>query len=153
MLVVWGAIGIPTVEEDFCFDEIQLILIKAPLRRIIAMAPMLSALRMLRTSVRVGRRGVASVAQKLDLGLPSRYGHYIDGGFVEPAGGQYFDNVSPIDGQVFIQAARGSKADVDHAVRAATEVRTPIYSPTAVVSRCSMRHAADRHRLPLAAVL
>ena len=55
------------------------------------------------------------------LNLPAKYGHFIGGKFVEPVGGEYFDNVSPIDGQKFIQAARGSKADVDDAVRAANE--------------------------------
>lgn len=55
------------------------------------------------------------------LGLPPKYGHFIGGEFVEPIEGQYFDNVTPINGENFIQAARGTKADIDKAVEAAHE--------------------------------
>ena len=51
----------------------------------------------------------------------SKYDNFIGGKFVPPVGGQYFDNVSPIDGKVFTQAARSSKADIDLAIDAATE--------------------------------
>ena len=53
------------------------------------------------------------------LNLPDRYGHFINGEFVPPASGQYFDNKSPIDGQNFIQAAQGTVTDIDQAVQAA----------------------------------
>lgn len=54
------------------------------------------------------------------LGLPSKYGHFINGQFVEPSEGKYFENPSPIDGRNFIKAARGTAKDVDAAVDAAT---------------------------------
>lgn len=41
--------------------------------------------------------------------LKPRYDNFIDGQFVPPSQGLYFDNVSPIDGQVFTQAARSDK--------------------------------------------
>ena len=75
-------------------------------------------------------RTLASVADNLDLNLPAKFGHFINGEFVEPADGQYFDNLSPIDGQNFIQAARGTKADVDKAVDAANAAFTDVTTPS-----------------------
>jgi len=45
-----------------------------------------------------------------------RYGHYIGGEFVEPAKGQYFENVSPVNGKPFTEVARGTAEDIDRAV-------------------------------------
>ncbi|REJ06204.1 aldehyde dehydrogenase [Microbacterium bovistercoris] len=45
-----------------------------------------------------------------------RYGHYIGGEFVEPAKGQYFENISPVNGKPFTEVARGTVEDVDRAV-------------------------------------
>ncbi|GAA4797832.1 aldehyde dehydrogenase family protein [Olivibacter ginsenosidimutans] len=47
------------------------------------------------------------------------YDNFIDGKFVPPINGKYFDNVSPIDGKVFTRAARSSKEDVELALDAA----------------------------------
>ncbi|MFT3700771.1 MAG: aldehyde dehydrogenase family protein [Agriterribacter sp.] len=48
-----------------------------------------------------------------------KYDHFIGGKWVAPASGNYFDNVSPIDGKVFTQAARGNAEDIDKAIDAA----------------------------------
>jgi aldehyde dehydrogenase len=48
-----------------------------------------------------------------------QYEHFIGGEWVKPASGEYFDNISPIDGQVFTKAARGNKEDIDKALDAA----------------------------------
>jgi aldehyde dehydrogenase len=48
-----------------------------------------------------------------------RYDNFINGKFTAPLSGQYFDNVSPITGQVFTQAARSNAADIDLALDAA----------------------------------
>ncbi|MTE24211.1 aldehyde dehydrogenase family protein [Microbacterium sp. ZXX196] len=45
-----------------------------------------------------------------------RYGHYIGGEFVDPAGGEYFENITPVTGKPFTEIARGTAADVDRAV-------------------------------------
>ncbi|MGY1550230.1 acetaldehyde dehydrogenase ExaC [Microbacterium sp. A588] len=45
-----------------------------------------------------------------------RYGHYIGGEFVEPVKGQYFENVSPVNGKPFTEVARGTVEDIDRAV-------------------------------------
>ncbi|MEV7619308.1 aldehyde dehydrogenase family protein [Microbacterium sp. NPDC089321] len=46
----------------------------------------------------------------------ARYGHYIGGEFVEPAKGQYFENISPVNGKPFTEVARGTAEDIDRAV-------------------------------------
>ncbi len=48
-----------------------------------------------------------------------RYSHYIDGAFVPPAGGQYFDSSDPVTGEVWAEIARGQAEDVDAACEAA----------------------------------
>jgi aldehyde dehydrogenase len=48
-----------------------------------------------------------------------RYDNFINGKFTAPVSGQYFDNVSPITGQVFTQAARSNEADINLALDAA----------------------------------
>lgn len=48
-----------------------------------------------------------------------QYDHFIGGEWVKPSGGEYFDNISPIDGKPFTQAARGNKKDIDLALDAA----------------------------------
>ncbi len=49
----------------------------------------------------------------------SRYDNYIGGEYVPPSSGQYFENVTPITGQVFCEVARGNAADVELALDAA----------------------------------
>lgn len=48
-----------------------------------------------------------------------RYDNFINGKFVPPLSGQYFDNVSPITGRVFTQVARSNEADINLALDAA----------------------------------
>ncbi|HDZ14121.1 MAG TPA: aldehyde dehydrogenase family protein, partial [Pricia sp.] len=48
-----------------------------------------------------------------------KYDHFIGGEWVKPSGGEYFDNISPIDGKPFTKAARGNKKHVDLALDAA----------------------------------
>jgi len=51
----------------------------------------------------------------------SQYENYIGGKFVPPVKGEYFDNLSPIDGKVFTKAARSGKEDIELALDAAHE--------------------------------
>lgn len=48
-----------------------------------------------------------------------KYDNYIGGEWVPPVKGQYFDNVTPVTGQVFTQAARSSAEDIELALDAA----------------------------------
>ncbi len=50
-----------------------------------------------------------------------KYGNYIGGQFVAPVNGEYFENISPVDGKAFTQAARSGKEDIELAVTAAEE--------------------------------
>ena len=45
-----------------------------------------------------------------------RYGHYIGGEFVDPVKGQFFENVSPVNGKPFTEVGRGTVEDIDRAV-------------------------------------
>ncbi|SDM23076.1 aldehyde dehydrogenase [Sediminibacillus halophilus] len=53
------------------------------------------------------------------VNFKERYGNFIGGEWKEPVGGEYFDNVSPVTGEVFCQIARSSKDDVELALDAA----------------------------------
>lgn len=47
--------------------------------------------------------------------------NYINGGFHDPLGGEWIDNVNPSTGEVYSLVARSTSADVDHAVAAARD--------------------------------
>ncbi|TPE50789.1 aldehyde dehydrogenase [Amaricoccus solimangrovi] len=49
----------------------------------------------------------------------TRYGNFIGGDWVEPVEGRYFDNTSPINGQVITSIARSSAQDIEKALDAA----------------------------------
>ena len=48
-----------------------------------------------------------------------RYDNFIGGEWVAPADGRYFENVTPVTGQVYCEVARSSAADVEKALDAA----------------------------------
>ena len=48
-----------------------------------------------------------------------QYEHYIGGEWVAPSSGEYFENISPIDGKPFTRAARGNAKDIEKAIDAA----------------------------------
>lgn len=64
----------------------------------------------------------------------SHYDNFIGGKFVPPVKGEYFDNVSPIDGKVFTKAARSTKEDIELALDAAHEA-FKTWSKTSVTER------------------
>ena len=51
------------------------------------------------------------------------YENYIGGQWVPPAGGEYFDNISPVTGQVVCRIARGGAADIELALDAAHKAK------------------------------
>ena len=51
--------------------------------------------------------------------IRDKYENYIGGKWVAPAKGEYFDNISPITGQVVGKIARGTAADIEAALDAA----------------------------------
>eukprot|EP01036_Dinobryon_divergens_P028033 gene28033-36916_t len=66
--------------------------------------------------------------------LKPKYDNYIGGKFVPPIKGQYFDNVSPIDGKVFTTAARSCGLDIESALDAA-HAALPTWSKTSATQR------------------
>ncbi|QGW29551.1 aldehyde dehydrogenase family protein [Phnomibacter ginsenosidimutans] len=66
-----------------------------------------------------------------------KYDHFINGQWVAPSSGEYFDNISPIDGKPFTKAARGNKEDIDKALDAAHAAFAK-WSTTSVTERSNM---------------
>ncbi|SDP57100.1 aldehyde dehydrogenase [Mucilaginibacter sp. OK268] len=66
-----------------------------------------------------------------------KYDNFIGGKFVPPVKGEYFDNISPIDGKPFTKAARSTKEDIDAAVDAATEA-FKTWSKTSATTRSNL---------------
>jgi len=54
----------------------------------------------------------------------ARYGNYIGGVWVEPASGEYFENVTPVTGRVFCEIARSGARDIERALDAAHAAKT-----------------------------
>jgi acyl-CoA reductase-like NAD-dependent aldehyde dehydrogenase len=70
------------------------------------------------------------------IGAPlATYQLYIDGRWVEPASGEYFETDNPYLAQPWARVARGTAADVDRAVQAAHRALTSGEWPTLTASR------------------
>ncbi|MEO9655637.1 acetaldehyde dehydrogenase ExaC [Marinomonas sp.] len=67
----------------------------------------------------------------------SEYGNFIGGEWVAPVKGQYFDNISPVDGQVFCRIPRSTEEDINLALDAAHKVRAA-WGKTSVAARSLM---------------
>jgi aldehyde dehydrogenase len=78
------------------------------------------------------------------VAFAGRYGNWIGGEWVAPVKGQYFENPSPVNGQVFTEVARGTAEDVELAVTAA-EAAAPAWGRTAPAERAAvLSRIADR---------
>ncbi len=53
------------------------------------------------------------------VSFKKRYGNYIGGQWVEPAGKQYFENITPVTGKAFCEIPRSTAEDVERALDAA----------------------------------
>ena len=82
----------------------------------------------------------------------SRYDNYIGGKYVPPSSGQYFENITPITGQVFCEVARGNAADVELALDAA-HAAADAWGRTSPTERANMLlKIADRMEANLEAI-
>ena len=78
------------------------------------------------------------------VSFQEQYGNYIGGDWVAPVKGQYFDNVSPVTGEVFCQIPRSTEEDINLALDAAHEAREA-WGKTAVAARSNiLLKIADR---------
>lgn len=66
-----------------------------------------------------------------------QYDNYIGGEWVAPVSGEYFDNISPVNGKVFTQSARSGKEDINLALDAA-EKAFQTWSKTAAAYRSNI---------------
>ncbi len=57
------------------------------------------------------------------VAFKKRYGNYIGGEWVAPAGGQYFENISPVTGRPFCEIPRSTAPDIEHALDAAHKAK------------------------------
>ena len=53
----------------------------------------------------------------------AQYDNFIGGEWVKPVKGEYFDNISPVDGKVFTKVPRSSAEDIEHALDAAHKAK------------------------------
>jgi aldehyde dehydrogenase len=82
----------------------------------------------------------------------ARYDHWINGEFVKPASGKYFENVSPVTGKVFCEVARGNAADVEKALDSA-HAAARAWAKTSVTERSNiLLKIADRMEANLEAI-
>tara|TARA_Y100001949_G_scaffold170189_1_gene171047 strand:+ start:1038 stop:2663 length:1626 start_codon:yes stop_codon:yes gene_type:complete len=73
-----------------------------------------------------------------------RYDNFIGGQWVAPVNGQYMDNISPVDGQVFCQVPRSDEADINLALDAAHAAKSA-WGKTSVAERSNiLLKIADR---------
>ncbi|MCC5809761.1 MAG: aldehyde dehydrogenase family protein [Ectothiorhodospiraceae bacterium] len=85
----------------------------------------------------------------------SRYGNFINGEWVEPINGRYFENVTPVTGQPFCEVARSCQQDVERALDAAHSAktawgRTSITERSNILLKIADRMEADIERLAVA---
>ena len=73
----------------------------------------------------------------VDFPFKSRYGNFINGAFVEPKSGQYFENTTPITGEVICEIARSNEDDVNAALDAA-HAAFPAWGKTSTTERSNM---------------
>ena len=74
----------------------------------------------------------------------SRYDHWINGEYVKPDSGEYFENVTPVTGKVFCEVARGNAKDIDKALDAA-HAAAPAWGKTSATERANiLNKIADR---------
>ena len=66
-----------------------------------------------------------------------KYDNFINGEWVAPIDGEYFDNSSPIDGKIFCQIARSKEADVEAALDAAHAAKDA-WGKTSVTERSNI---------------
>ncbi|MEM9820278.1 MAG: aldehyde dehydrogenase family protein [Bacteroidota bacterium] len=67
----------------------------------------------------------------------NQYDNYIGGKWVAPVKGQYFDSISPVDGQAFTKIARSTAEDIELAVDAAWAA-APTWNNTPAAERSNL---------------
>lgn len=71
------------------------------------------------------------------VNFKSRYGNFINGEFVAPVDGDYFENITPITGQAFCDIPRSNAKDIEKALDAA-HAAAPAWGKTSVTDRANL---------------
>ncbi|HWJ11127.1 MAG TPA: aldehyde dehydrogenase family protein, partial [Nocardioides sp.] len=69
--------------------------------------------------------------------VADRYGHYIGGQWVDPIKGDYFEDISPVNGKPFTEIARGTAEDIEAALDAA-HAAAPAWGKTSTTERSNV---------------
>ncbi|ARN21095.1 aldehyde dehydrogenase [Piscinibacter gummiphilus] len=78
------------------------------------------------------------------VAFKKRYGNFINGEWVTPAEGQYFENITPVTGKVFCEVPRSTAADIERALDAAHAAKGP-WGRTSPTTRANiLNRIADR---------
>jgi aldehyde dehydrogenase len=72
-----------------------------------------------------------------------KYDNYIGGSFVPPVNGEYFDDISPIDGKPFTKVARSNEKDIEKALDAAHKAAETWNRSSAVERATVLNKMAD----------
>ncbi|MGA1172009.1 MAG: aldehyde dehydrogenase family protein, partial [Aquiluna sp.] len=85
----------------------------------------------------------------------SRYDHWIDGKYVAPSSGEYFENITPVTGKVFCEGARGNAADIDKALDAAHKAKeawgkTSVTERSIILNKIADRMEANLEKIAVA---
>ena len=87
------------------------------------------------------------------VAFKKRYGNYIGGEWVAPAGGAYFDNITPITGRAFCEIPRSTAEDVERALDAAHKAKAAWGATSPAERALVLNRIADRieQNLPMLA--
>ncbi|MFS0785900.1 aldehyde dehydrogenase family protein [Shouchella sp. 1P09AA] len=78
------------------------------------------------------------------VSFKQKYDNYINGEWTEPVKGQYFENISPVTGEVFCELARSTSEDIELALDAAHEAKVS-WGKTSPADRANLlNRIADR---------
>lgn len=89
------------------------------------------------------------------IDFKTRYGNFINGQWVEPLKGQYFDNISPVNGEFVCEIPRSSVEDIELALDAAhraksTWAATPVTQRSHILLKIADRIEQNLERLAVA---
>ncbi|MBB3750010.1 aldehyde dehydrogenase [Mycolicibacterium sp. BK634] len=86
------------------------------------------------------------------MSFAARYDNFIGGEWTAPVGGEYFENRTPVTGEVFCEVARSTAADIDLALDAA-HAAAPAWGKTSAGERALiLNKIADRIEANLEAI-
>jgi aldehyde dehydrogenase len=89
------------------------------------------------------------------VSVKNRYEHFIGGDWVAPIKGDYFENISPVNGKPFTEIARGTAEDIEAALDAAHAAadswgRTSVTDRSNILLRIADRMEANLEALAIA---